>query len=516
MHNNYYFLRQLSFELGKRLSGYSLVSCFSQNKDELVLEFNNSKQSFFIKADLQPDFQCLSFPEKFSRARKNSIDLFSDSLMQKVCGVNQFTNERSFAIELEGGFGIVVKMHGPRANIVLYKAKVPIEIFRNNFPADLQTPWNDLDRIIDWSKENFSSHQTDLSSQYFIFGSPIWNQLSQRGFDTASPELRWNILQDLLAYLEAPEFYVIEKNELVALTLFRTDTAAKRFNSPIDAINDFYYRYVAAFTFRREKIYLQSTLQGKLKQSTSFLQKNRQKLQELAGSNHYQQWGDLIMANLHNIVQGLDQAAVANFYDNQEMVTIKLKRELSPQKNAEVYYRKGKNQSIEVRNLEESIAKKESEVQRWQSQLNAVKAAHDLNELRAIGGEYRAQTSEQETKQSLPYREFEFKGYQIWVGKNAGANDQLTLKHSYKDDLWLHAKDVAGSHVLVKYQSGKIFPKDVIERAASLAAYYSKRKNESLCPVAVTQKKYVRKRKGDPVGAVVVEREDVILVEPNE
>ncbi len=112
------------------------------------------------------------------------------------------------------------------------------------------------------------------------------------------------------------------------------------------------------------------------------------------------------------------------------------------------------------------------------------------------------------------YHEFEFKGFRILVGRNAEANDKLTLKYSYKDDLWLHAKDVAGSHVLIKYQSGKNFPKDVIEYAAGLAAYNSKRKNESLCPVAFTQKKYVRKRKGDPAGMVVVEREEVILVAP--
>jgi predicted ribosome quality control (RQC) complex YloA/Tae2 family protein len=68
--------------------------------------------------------------------------------------------------------------------------------------------------------------------------------------------------------------------------------------------------------------------------------------------------------------------------------------------------------------------------------------------------------------------------------------------------------------VLIKHQANKNFPKDVIERAAQLAAHYSKRKNESLCPVTVTPKKFVRKRKGDPAGMVVVEKETVVLVEP--
>ena len=114
----------------------------------------------------------------------------------------------------------------------------------------------------------------------------------------------------------------------------------------------------------------------------------------------------------------------------------------------------------------------------------------------------------------MPYHEFEKSGFKIWVGKNAESNDTLTLKLSFKEDLWLHAKDVAGSHVLIKYQSGKKFPKDVIERAAQLAAYNSKRKTETLAPVVYTPKKYVRKRKGDPPGMVVVERETVIMVEP--
>jgi predicted ribosome quality control (RQC) complex YloA/Tae2 family protein len=122
--------------------------------------------------------------------------------------------------------------------------------------------------------------------------------------------------------------------------------------------------------------------------------------------------------------------------------------------------------------------------------------------------------SQQQDVVRLPYRETEFKGFIIRIGKSAADNDELTLKYSHKDDLWLHAKDVAGSHVIVKQQSGKEFSKDVIERAAQLAAFYSKRKGESLCPVAVTAKKFVRKRKGDPAGAVVVEKEKVILVEP--
>jgi predicted ribosome quality control (RQC) complex YloA/Tae2 family protein len=116
----------------------------------------------------------------------------------------------------------------------------------------------------------------------------------------------------------------------------------------------------------------------------------------------------------------------------------------------------------------------------------------------------------------LPFKVFEYQDFQILVGKNSKNNDLLTQKYAYKEDLWLHARGVAGSHVVIKYRAGKPFPKSVIEKAASLAAYYSKSKSDSLCAVIVTPKKYVRKPKGAALGAVVVEREDVVMVEPKE
>jgi predicted ribosome quality control (RQC) complex YloA/Tae2 family protein len=112
------------------------------------------------------------------------------------------------------------------------------------------------------------------------------------------------------------------------------------------------------------------------------------------------------------------------------------------------------------------------------------------------------------------FKHTEYEGYVILIGKNAKNNDLLTKKYTYKDDLWLHARDVAGSHVVVKYKAGKKFPNSVIERAAQIAAWYSKRRNETLCPVIVIPKKFVRKPKGLPDGEVILDKEEVVMVEP--
>ena len=203
---------------------------------------------------------------------------------------------------------------------------------------------------------------------------------------------------------------------------------------------------------------------------------------------------------------------LTNFYSGAPE-EIKLKNELNAQQNAEVFYRKAKNQQIEINKLKESILFKEKEIERINTTLQQLEKVTDVKSIRMLMVEKKSRANKN-NEPSLPYHIFNFNGFQIWVGRNAIANDELTLKHSYKEDLWLHAKDVPGSHVLIKHQSGKKFPKEVIERAAELAAYNSKRKTESLCPVTVTPKKFVRKRKGDPAGAVVVEKEDVILVIP--
>ena len=221
------------------------------------------------------------------------------------------------------------------------------------------------------------------------------------------------------------------------------------------------------------------------------------------------------MANLYAIPERVKKITLADFQDPAKLIEIPLSETLNPQKNPERYYRKSKNHKIEINRLEEIIIAKEKAITTLESQLEKIANIQDLKELRQYVEQFGLEKKKQTETIILPYRATEFQGFQIWIGKNAKSNDELTLKYSYKDDLWLHAKDVSGSHVIIKYKSGKPFPKEVIERGAQLAAFFSKRKNESLCPVAYTPKKFVRKRKGDPAGLVVVEKETVIMVEPS-
>jgi len=514
MHNNYYFLCQLSDALRAQLKGCVISECFSQSKDELVVRFETTGNSFYIKASLEASFAALSFPVNFQRARKNSVDLFADLIGLHVTGVRQFNNERSFAIQLTEDTSLLFKMHGNRANVLVLKNDIVISLFKNSIATDRTLVPDSLDRTIDWSQEAFLQHRQNPGSLYVTFGKLVWQYLNAQSFATQPVEEQWLRILSVRQALETPEFYVTLINNVPVLSLLSTGNILLETQDPLRAANEFYARFTQNQALHQERSAALSGLRNRLTASQAYYDKNFARLAELEQDNNYKSWADLIMANLHAITTGSLQVTVDNFYNNNQPISIKLRKDLSPQKNAELYYRKAKNQHIEIRRLQELLQSKEQEIQKLNEQITAFTDAENLKQIRSMAGTLSPSTPKSKADTLLPYHEFEYHGYRIWVGRNAQSNDVLTFKHGYKEDLWLHAKDVAGSHVLIKYQAGKKFPKDVINRAAELAAYNSKRKTETLCPVIVTPRKFVRKRKGDPAGAVVIDREDVVMVVP--
>ena len=514
MHNNYFFLRNLTPLLENRLKDSVVSECFSQNKDELIIRFETRFGPFLIKASLSPSFSCLSFPENFHRARKNSVDLFDNLIGQHVEGIRQFKNERSFAIQFGNNFSLLFKLHGNRSNIILFRGEDVDRLFKNDIQGDLGLKFATLDRQIDWTFENFLSHQSELQSIYFTFGKLVWKYLADRNFYAQTTEQQWNSIQELLQRLNNSTYYISDTGEKLTFSLLPLDKVVREFQDPLKGLNDFYLSYTQHDTFAGEKSAALSALKLRIQSSENYYEKMTQKLSTIQTHDHYKTWADILMANLHDIEPGSERVMLPNFYNENQLTEIKLKKDLSPQKNAEVFYTKSKKQQQEINRLHQELTGKEKEIVVLKSQIQELETITDLKTLRSRVGSLGLINPREKQVESLPYHEFAYNGFKILVGRTAQGNDRLTLKYGYKEDLWLHAKDVAGSHVLIKYQSGKKFPKDVIERAAQLAAYNSKRKTDSLCPVVVTPRKFVRKRKGDPAGSVIVEREEVIMVEP--
>ncbi len=541
MHTNYYFLRQLAPALAVNLDGLKLMECFSQDRDELVLVFAQAKgktnyyRPFYIKASLRPDFSGLLFPELISRARTNSVDLFEDVTRtdadglaegRAVLGVRAYLNERCLAIILEDGYSMIFKFFGNRPNLLICKDNAVIELFNHKLVSDLQLQPNALDRFIDQSWEAFEQAGFDHRKLFPTFGRVVNAWLTEQGIQAKSGAECWELVQSVLAQLNQPRYYLTLLDHKPTLSLLpigdrNAGTYRREFDEPIEAANRFYISFNGLNTFEHEKADLLRVLDKRLKRAQSLIEVNLQRLIDRDTGASHEEMGHILMANLHAIPEvpgqrSPDVVMLDDFYRDQP-IRIKLKTDLSPQKNAENYYRKAKNEKIEADFLQNQITAREAELVRIAQHKAAIEAVQTLKEFRKYVKQHNLLADGASAVAEGPaalFKEVAIENYRILIGRNAKNNDLLTQRYSHKEDLWLHARDVAGSHVVIKHQAGRTFPRSVIERAAELAAWYSKRRTDSLCPVIVTPKKFVRKPKGLAEGQVVVEKEDVVMVVP--
>ena len=511
MHNNYHFIKKLSLELSERLAGYRFLECFSQNKDELVIGLSKGEADYFIRASLQGDFCCLSFPEDYRRAKRNSVDLFQDLIGKTVSGVRQFENERSFGLEFQTGETLLFKMHGNRSNILLFEGGELKDVFKSHLKSDWDTQLAAMDRPIEQSFEAFQKAEGDWMALYPTLGKYVKKYFLASGWDGMSLEARWDLLRETVAKLEEGKFFLVRKDTAIYLTLLEEEGAERLSDVPTEAVSAFYGVYTREYYLNKERTEAVRQLQSNMAKTRSYIQKTEKKFEKLVEGVKFNEVADVIMANLHTIPKHVKEVELFNFYTNENL-KIRLKPELSPQLNAQNYYRKAKNQAIEIDNLEKNLDQKENELKQQGELLTKIEQVESVRELRKLLK--KDQTAQKQNKPNLPYFSFRYKEFDVWVGKNPKSNDLMMQKFAYKEDMWLHAKDVPGSHILIKHQANRVFPKDVIEYAAGSAAYYSKRKSDSLCPVTVTPRKYIRKQKGAAAGKVLIDKEEVIMVPP--
>ncbi|MBC7919690.1 MAG: DUF814 domain-containing protein [Ferruginibacter sp.] len=513
MHHNYYFLRQLTPVLSDQLVGTELAVCFSQDKDELVLGFVAGKRECYVKAVLRPDLACLVFPEDFQRARRNSVDLFGELIGLRVREVIQYLNERAFSLVFDGGFTLLFKLHGNRANLVLFRADDVVALFHHHLVGDHHLRLAELHRPIVQTYAAFRQAGCQVAKLFPTFGKLPTRYLREKDFDSLGPEAQWSLVEEVVAQLEQPVFYLVRLDGEIKLSLLALGEIESETRDPWRAANDFYHLHTRLHSLEDEKAEALRTLNKRKGQTENYLLKNYGRREELENQTRNEQLAHILMANLHQIPPRSETVELLDFYRNQP-VRIKIKPDLSAQRNAEVYYRKAKNEKIEINRLRQNATAKEEELQRIEAHVRALEPMDRVKEIRKYVKENGLTNDKAPETPAELFKHFEHEGFGIWVGRNAKNNDLLTQKYAFKEDLWLHARDVSGSHVLIKYQSGKPFPQTVIEKAAQLAAWFSKRRHEGFCPVIVTPKKFVRKPKGLPEGAVVVDKEEVRMVVP--
>lgn len=251
-------------------------------------------------------------------------------------------------------------------------------------------------------------------------------------------------------------------------------------------------------------------------------QRLREDLLKAENSESLRLYGELLTANIHQVRPGDKSASVINYYDGST-VTIPLDPRLSPSKNAQQYFKKYGKAKTAVKEKQLQLRTNESDIKYLDSVMSYLKNASDVSEIEALRRELEETGYLRKRKipggfkekkiSSKPYRYILPGGCEVLVGRNNRENDILTFKTASSRDIWMHTKDIPGSHVIVKTSCEEISDEDLYA-AASIAAYHSKGRESENVPVDYVRVKYVKKPAGAKPGMVIFTNNKTVWVDP--
>jgi predicted ribosome quality control (RQC) complex YloA/Tae2 family protein len=227
------------------------------------------------------------------------------------------------------------------------------------------------------------------------------------------------------------------------------------------------------------------------------------------------QIGDLLLARLAEVPAGVSTAVLIDF-DN-EPVTVELDPALSATDNAQAYYRKASRAKRAAERIPALLDEAVADVERLDQLLLRIRSGEASEEeiLAAVPARSTAEKG-RDAGPALPYRAYRSSGgLEIRVGRGARWNDDLTFHHSAPNDVWLHARHAAGAHVILRWSAPESPPARDLEEAAVLAALASRARTSGTVPVDWTRRKYVRKPRKAPRGAVTLDRVKTLFVTPD-
>lgn len=255
-----------------------------------------------------------------------------------------------------------------------------------------------------------------------------------------------------------------------------------------------------------------------------YLKKKRlsEDLLKAENSEDLRLYGELLTANIHLIQPGMKSVEVTNYYDGSTL-TIPLDVKLSPSKNAQHYFKKYGKSKTAIKEKQIQLDENEAEIKYLESVLSFLENTDDVVEIESIRAELvetgyvrrrrQAGGFKEKKYKPAPYRYTLSNGMSVLVGRNNKENDILTFKTAGNKDLWLHTKDIPGSHVIV--QSGGVeLDEEAVWEAAAIAAYHSKARTSENVPVDYVQIKYVKKPAGAKPGMVIFTNNRTVYVNP--
>jgi len=546
MISNYYTLSLISRDLDHLLKGATVDAIFSQNKNELVIATSGSH---FLVVSCDPSSNHAYLRSSFSRAKRNTMDLFPRLLGNIIRSVSLHPSDRELTITTDKPGRLLIHFYGSKANVLLVDhdrtvldaflhpkdhiaSKADVAAPGRPFPSDAAAFQAQLSSIGHLSAFAAFKAMAPLLGSVLVREIFVRTGLNEHAAAAEVTAVQAQSLfqqsQSLLHELTgspSPRIYK-ENNHPVRFSIVELrqhqGLEAEGFESVHQAIRVFLSSSHRDRSFHVERDRAITKLRSekdRIERTTAKISSEEQESSMRA--ERFDLSGKLLMAHLHMVKRGDSSFRAENvFSPSREDVEIALDLNLSPAKNAERYFARARKARQSLKDQEkhkEEYRDRYDEIITLLRTLEQIQTPDQWKEFAAAHAkEAGIQAAGAKEKAPVPFRMFTVDGgFEVWAGKSSENNDLLTTRHARPNDLWFHARGSGGSHVVLRVGTGKgELSRKAKEQAASIAAYYSKMKHSKLVPVAMTQKKYVHKRKGSPAGTVMVERETVLMVPP--
>lgn len=388
-----------------------------------------------------------------------------------------------------------VIMTGAKYTLPFEEKKIsPIYLEKENFPFETETF---LEKI-EGAGRAFAlqcSQDYNIFKKYLSSYRPVMYEILNRGK-----------IQKVLTYNEFLEFSQKENANLENNPENKNNR--KYFETLNEGLNAYFKTTITSNVISEKKKSLLKYVNSQIKKFKKIEKNIKVDLKKNENFENYKNIGDILAANMHQIKYGMKKVTVFDFYNNQE-ITINLDPLLSPNDNLNFYYNKYNKGKRTISALNLRLSDIQNEIKYFEEIKMFIEKENDFIGIEEIENELNLSDNRNKIKNKIKLNKtkkrellsFDYKGFQIFVGRNNKENEEISFSKGQPNDIWMHIKDIPGSHVLI-LRNNQELPEDVLIYAANLACEYSKAKKGDKVTVDYCERKFVKKIKNSKPGNV--------------
>ena len=554
------FTKAMTEEIASILKGGRINKVHQPYKNEVILVVRAGGKNHKLLLSAHPSYSRVQMTEE-SYENPKEAPMFCMLLRKHLEGytienIYQYELDRMIIFEVKGRNELgdvsqkqlIIEIMGRHSNIVLvdkernmildsikhvshavnsYRAILPGQEYKAPPAQEKNNPFDATEEDI---RKNIDFNAGKLDRQLVAHFSGVSPLVAKEAVyraglanSTTLPSAFLSIIQEISEQQYAPTIKQDGNKEVFyMLSLEHLNGTQRTFSSLSEMLDRYYFGKAERDRVKQKSQDVERFITNEIEKNSKKIGKLERTLKDTERGEQYQLFGELLTANLYQMKKGMKEIEVVNYYDeNQSMVTIPLDPLKNPSDNAQKYFSRYQKSKNAVGVVQEQIEKTKLELAYFEALHQQLQSAspRDIEEIREELQEegYIRQKKKKGMKKpanAKPQLEtyYATDGDLIFVGKNNKQNDYLTNKFARRDEIWLHTKDIPGSHVVIRNESPS---EETIKEAAVLAAFYSKAKQSSSVPVDFTQVRHVKKPNGSKPGFVIYEQQQTVYITPD-